>query len=112
MPAALSARHLRHGVPAREAEAGVSIDLSRGDREREDEIVIGAFSPVQGVFRALRCHFEAEIDEFPGQERRMTERSGGLQAARLQQDIRRGDPQRLGARSATKERPTVKIGRA
>ena len=74
-----SRSELRNAVPAREPETGIPFGFPRRDRERQDEVVVGPFAPVQGVFRTGLTHFEAEVDEFPGQKSRARRRSRDLE---------------------------------
>jgi hypothetical protein len=45
--------------------------LPRLDCERQNEVVVGPFAPLDGVFRPFLTHFGAEADGFPGQKGRV-----------------------------------------
>jgi hypothetical protein len=62
--------HLRHAVPEPRRQPGPALGLPGGNRERQNEVVVGPLPPVEGVFRPVMTHFEAEVDEFPGQKGR------------------------------------------
>ena len=53
-------------IAAREAEARIPFGLPRSDGERQDEVVVRPFTPVEGVFGPFVAHIEAKVDEFPG----------------------------------------------
>src|ERR1035441_8545382 len=78
---------LRHPVSVRKGQPRSALGLPCRDRQRQDQVVVRPLAPIEDIFGPVLAHFEAEVDEFSGQERRVWERPRDLESARLEEGL-------------------------